>query len=87
MKKLHLINIKCNDNDSFKYSILLYLYYYNTKNNYNRPSEIDKHSNPYIDIYFNCNNDVYQFEKDNKPIFLTCNNAKIILKRIINPYF
>ena len=89
MKKLHLINIKCNDNDSFKYSILLYLYYYNIKNNYNRPSEIDKHSNPYIDIYFNCNNDIYQFEKDNlfinlliidinnKPIFLTRNNAKI----------
>ena len=88
MKK-RLINIKCNDSDSFKYSILLYLYYYNIKNNYNRPSEIDKHSNPYIDIYFNCNNDIYQFEKDdlfinlliiyinNKPIFLTRNNAKI----------
>ena len=41
MKKLHLINIKCNDRDSFKYSILLYLYYYNIKNNYNRPSEIE----------------------------------------------
>ena len=50
MKKLHLINIKCNDSDSFKYSILLYLYYYNIKNNYNRPSETDKHSNPYIYI-------------------------------------
>ena len=86
---MRLINIKCNDFDSFKYSILLYIYYYNIKNNYNRPSEIDRHSNPYIDIYFNCNNDIYQFEKDdlfinlliiyinNKPIFLTCNNAKI----------
>ena len=89
MKKLHLTNIKCNDNDSFKYSILLYLYYYNMKNNYNRPSEIDKHSNPYIHIYFNRNNDIYQFEHDNTfidlliidindtPIFLTCNNPKI----------
>ena len=89
MKKLHLINIKCNDNDSFKYSILLYLYYYNIKNNYLRPTEINKHSNPYIQIYFNENNDIYQFEKDNtfidlliidinnKPIFLTRNNAKI----------
>ena len=89
MKKLHLTNIKCNDNDSFKYSILLYLYYYNMKNNYNRPSEIDKQSNPYIHIYFNRNNDIYQFEHDNtfidqliidindKAIFLTRNNAKI----------
>ena len=41
MKK-RLINIKCNDSDSFKYSILLYLYYYNIKIKYNRPSEIDK---------------------------------------------
>ena len=84
MKKLHLINIKCNDSDFFKYSILLYLYYYNIKINYNRPNEIDKHSNPYIDIYFNC-----QIEKDNlfinllitdinnRLIFLTRNNVKI----------
>ena len=88
-KKLHLINVKCDDSDSFKYSILLYLYYYNIKNNYLRPTEINKHSNPYIQIYFNENNDIYQFEKDNtfidlliidinnKPIFLTRNNAKI----------
>ena len=41
MKK-RLINIKCNDSDSFKYSILLYLYYYNIKIKYNRPSELDK---------------------------------------------
>ena len=86
---MRLINIKCNDSDSFKYSILLYLYYYNIKNNYLRPTEISKHSNPYIQIYFNENNDIYQFEKDNtfinlliidindKPIFLTRNNAKI----------
>ena len=86
---MRLINIKCNDSDSFKYSILLYLYYYNVKNNYLRPTEIDKHSNPYIQIYFNRNNDIYQFEKydtfidlliigiNDKPIFLTRNNAKI----------
>ena len=86
---MRLINIKCNDSDSFKYSILLYLYYYNIKNNYLRPTEINKHSNPYIQIYFNENNDIYQFEKDNtfidlliidindKPIFLTRSNAKI----------
>ena len=86
---MRLINIKCYDSDSFKYSILLYLYYYNIKNNNLRPAEINKHSNPYIQIYFNENNDIYQFEKDNtfidlliidindKPIFLTRNNAKI----------
>ena len=86
---MRLINIKCNVGDSFKYSILLYLYYYNIKNNYLRPTEISKHSNPYIQIYFNENNDIYQFEKDNtfinlliidinnKPIFLTRNNGKI----------
>ena len=86
---MRLINIKCNDSHSFKYSILLYLYYYNIKNNYLRPTEISKHSNPYIQIYFNENNDIYQFEKDNtfinlliidinnKPIFLTRNNGKI----------
>ena len=86
---MRLINIKCNDSDSFKYSILLYLYYYNVKNNYLRPTEIDKHSNPYIKNYLNRNNDIYQFEKYNtfidlliidindKPIFLTRNNAKI----------
>ena len=86
---MRLINIKCDDNNSFKYSIVLYLYYYNIKNNYLRLTQIDKHSNPYIQIYFNRNNDIYQFEKVNtfidlliidindKLIFLTRNNAKI----------
>ena len=86
---MRLINIKCNDNDSFKYSILLYLYYYNIKNNYLMPTEINKHSNRYMQIYFNEINDIYQFEKDNtfidlliidindKAIFLTRNNAKM----------
>ena len=55
---MRLINIKCYDSDSFKYSILLYLYYCNIKNNYLRPAEINKHSNPYIQIYFNENNDI-----------------------------
>ena len=53
------------------------------------PTEINKQINPYLQIYFNENNDIYQFEKDNtfinlliidindKPIFLTRNNAKI----------
>ena len=62
---MRLINIKYNESDSFKYSILLYLYYCNIKNNYLRLTEINKHNNPYIQIYFNENNDIYQFEKDN----------------------
>ena len=88
MKK-HLINIKCDDFDSFKYSILLYLYYYNVKTNYNRPSEIDQDRDPYIKIIFNRTNNITEFEKDNplidllifntndKPLFLTRNNASI----------
>ena len=56
---MRLINVKCNDFDCLKYSILLYLYYYNIKNNYLRPREINKHSNPYIQTYFNTNNDIY----------------------------
>ena len=55
---------------------------------------INKHSNPYIQIYFNENNDIYQFEKDNtfidlliidiidKPIFLTRNNTKINVTKV-----
>ena len=88
MKK-RLINIKGNDSDSFKYSILLYLYNYNIKTNYNRPTEIAKNSNPSIHIYFDRNDEICQFEKDNlfidllitdisdNPIFLTRNNTKI----------
>ena len=86
---MHLINIKCNDSNSFKYSIIVYLYFYNIKNNYLRPTEINKESNLYIQVFFNENNYIYQFEKYNtfihlliidindKPIFLTRNNAKI----------
>ena len=86
---MHLINIKCDDSNSFKYSILLYLYYYNIKINYNRPTEINKHRDPYMLIHFNDANDINQFEKDNRfidiliidinnnPLFLTRNNANI----------
>ena len=84
-----LINIKCDDGGSFKYSILLYLYYYNIKSNYNRPSEIDKYRDPCIEIRFNSGTDLRKFERYNplidlliihindKPLFLTRNNASI----------
>ena len=88
---MSLINIKCDNSDSFKYSILLYLYYYIIKINYNRPTEINKHRDPYMLIHFSDGNDINQFEKDNplidlliiyknnKPLFLTHNNANIKL--------
>ena len=88
MKK-RLINIRCDDSDSFKYSMLLYLYYYNIKTNYNKPNERDKHRKPSIEIIFNKSNDVCESERDNhlidlliidtndNSIFLTCNNASI----------
>ena len=84
-----LINIKCKDIESFECSILLYWYYYNIKKNHGRVSQLIFDINPYIDIKFNKNNDLEQFEKDNthidlfitdvnsNPVFLTRNNASI----------
>ena len=86
---MHLINIYCNDSDSFKYSILLYLYYYNIQKNYGRMSQLNNNLNPYIPIEFNKNSDIVQFEQDTshinlfiidvngEPLFLTRNNASI----------
>ena len=86
-----LINIKCYNRVSFRFSVLLYLYYYNIKINYNRPTEINKHiTDSYMLIHFNDAIDINQFEKDNplidlliidninnKPLFLTRNNTII----------
>ena len=86
---MRLINLNCIDSESFKYSIELYLSYYNIKNNYARVSQLNNNLNPYIHIKFNKNSDILQFEKDNrhidlfiidinsKPVFLTRNNAPI----------
>ena len=86
---MRLINIYCNDSNSFKYSILLYLYYYNIKKNHGRISQLNNNVNPYISIEFNKNSDIAQFEHDNshislfiidingEPLFLTRNNAAI----------
>ena len=86
---MRLINIKCDDSKSFKYSILLYLYYYTIKNNHARVTHIINNLNPYINIKFNKNSNSLQFEKDNllidlfiidvnsEPVFLTRNNATI----------
>ena len=84
---MRLINIYCNDSESFKYSVLLYLYYYNIKQNHGRISQLN--NNPYIPIEFNKNSDVAQYKQDNshinlfiidingEPLFLTRNNASI----------
>ena len=86
---MRLINIYCNDSNSFKYSILLYLYYYNIKKNHGRISQLNNNVNPYISIEFNKNSDIAQFEQDNSHIsliiidingeslFLTRNNRSI----------
>ena len=86
---MRLINIKCRDIESFEYSILLYLYYYNIKRNNGRVTQLVFNIDPSINIKFNKNNDLVQFEKDNPhndlliidvnstPVFLTRNNASI----------
>ena len=86
---MRLVNIYCNDSQSFKYSILLYLYNYNIKKNQGRISQLNNNLNPYIPIEFNKNSDIAQFEQDNSHIslfiidingellFLTRNNASI----------
>ena len=96
---MRLINIYCNDSDSFKYSILLYLYYSNI--NDGRISQLNNNLNPYIPIEFNKNSNIAQFEQDNshislfiidingEPLFLTTNNATIkviIVKLNYNRY-
>ena len=58
---MRLINLNCVDSESFKYSIQLYLYYYNIKN---RVSQLNNNLSPYIHIKFNKNVDLVQFEKD-----------------------
>ena len=86
---MRLVNIKCSDKESFEYSILLYLCYYNIQKNHGRVIQLLFNTDPYLSIKFNENNDINQFEKDNphidlfiigddnNPLFLTRNNANI----------
>lgn len=69
---MYIVNLDCNANESFKYSVLLFLYYYNMKTNRTRISQLNKNLYPYIDIEFNENNDYIQFEKDNPNIDFFC---------------
>ena len=86
---MRLINIKCDDKESFKFSILLYLYYYNIQKNNGRVIQLLFNTDPYLDIEFNDDNDINQFKKDNpfidlfiidlnnNPLFLTRTNANV----------
>ena len=76
-----LTNITCTDKESFKYSLLLYIYYYNIKKNRARVSQLINNINPYIDIKFNENSDVMQFERDDPHISLFITNS------VANPLF
>ena len=67
---MRLINIICTDKESFKYSILLYIYYYNIKKNRATLSQLINNKNPYINIKFNENSYMEQFERDNAHISL-----------------
>ena len=99
---MRLINIKCRDKESFKYSVILYLYYYNMQKNHGRVMQLLFNTDPYLDIKFSENNDINQFEKDNPHIhlfiininnnqlFLTHSNANIkvtIVKLNNNRYY
>ena len=87
--RLTIVNLYCNDSESLKYSILLYLYYYNIKKNHGRISQLNNNLNPYIPVEFNKSSDIAQLEQDNshinlfiidingEPLFLTRNNASI----------
>ena len=73
-----LINITCTDKESFKYSLLLDIYYYNIKK---IVQWLINNINPYIDIKFNENSDVMQFERDDPHISLFITNS------VANPLF
>ena len=60
---MRLININCDDIESLKYSILLYLYYYNIEKNHARITQLNNNLNPYIHIKFNKNKNIEQFGK------------------------
>ena len=64
------INPKCTDNDSFKYSILISLHYYDLNTHKERTNQLDKYINNY---HFNSNNP-NDFERNNPNISLTLYN-------------
>ena len=67
---MRTINPKCTDNDSFKYSILISLYYYDLNVHKERTNQLNKYINNYNFISNNYND----FEKNNPNISLTIYN-------------
>ena len=75
------INPQCTDNDSFKYSILISLHYYDL---YNHKERINQ-SNKYINNYNFKSNIPCDFEKNNPYISLTLyNNHNEIIYNPLN---
>ena len=68
--KMKTINPKCTDNDSFKYSILILLHYYDLYNNKERINKWNK----YIKNYNFLSNNPSGFEINNSHISLTVYN-------------
>ena len=64
---MRTINPKCTNNDSFKYSILISLHYYDLYNHKERINQLNKYINNYN---FNSNNPT-EFENNNPYISLT----------------
>ena len=64
------INPKCTDNDSFKYSVLISLHYYDLYNHKERLNQLNK----YINNYNFKSNNPSDFEKNNPNISLTVYN-------------
>ena len=61
------INPKCTNNESFKYSILISLHYYELNNHPERISQLK----PYINKYNFTSNNYVDFENNNSSISLT----------------
>ena len=75
---MHIIKVQCANSRSFRYSVLLYLYYYNMNTNRTRVSQLEKNIKPHFPIKCNNNNDLCQFEKDNNNINLLVNNVFLV---------
>ena len=70
MMRMKSINPKCTNNDSFKYSIIISLHYYDLNTHKERTNQLNKYINTYNFKSNNCND----FEINNPNILLTVYN-------------
>ena len=68
--RMRTINSKCTDNDSFKYSRIISLHYYDLNTHKERTNQLNKYINTYHFKSNNCND----FEINNPNILLTVYN-------------